>query len=507
MNRSLLRALTGELPERIADYMEDGKALSIAFNRHGNILVSGTATGEIVLWDVETRSRARKLSGHEAAVPTVAVLAPFTGQYVVSGSLDCTLRFWEVLSGQCEVYRCEEKIIQVVASPVNQREVGFVPCGNYPRILVLASSKSGEGAGSDNHIVHLQIQDDEVLDPRKRQEFVIAYNKAGDRIIRGSPGGTLRYFDLSRGEGGQVVAQQSLKADLPIRAAVKEIVFAKDGTRLLVNSQDRYIRVYDAESLEVMASFTDPINRVQWRCAMFSGDGTYVLGGPVGEHKMHIWRLVDSQLERTLEGPKESIGGMLWHPRFPIVVSLGSYGGIYVWMKNQTENWSAFAPNFKVIDENEEYDEKEDEFDLSNPEVEKQRLADRLEAELSIHVDVVTVDTPDDSGSESIPPFYLPAVPEMPTAPIIPKGYFKPVVKRVKRKAHNEDSREHAKVACVKNEEAKPETSGQKAGSVQDADVDMQPISAVSAQKPTPARQAVDVGTKAVRATKPGSPT
>jgi COMPASS component SWD1 len=184
---------------------------------------------------------------------------------------------------------------------------------------------------------------------------------------------------------------------------VKNIVFSRNGQYLLTNSNDRVIRIYEnllppkdeiralnelneslsdlngVEKLKALGSkcltlfreFQDTITKVHWKAPCFSGDGEWVVGGSAskGEHKIYIWDRA-GHLVKILEGPKEALIDLAWHPVRPIVVSVSLNGIVYIWAKDYTENWSAFAPDFKELEENEEYVEREDEFDLI-PESEK----------------------------------------------------------------------------------------------------------------------------------------
>ena len=79
----------------LASFMHDDGVYTMARNPKAlNSLLSGSADGDVRIWDVAGRRCLRKLVGHSGAVKGLAVTP--CGKFAVSASTDCTVRMWEV---------------------------------------------------------------------------------------------------------------------------------------------------------------------------------------------------------------------------------------------------------------------------------------------------------------------------------------------------------------------------------------------------------------------------
>jgi len=176
----------------------------------------------------------------------------------------------------------------------------------------------------------------------------------------------------------------------------------------LVSTADRIIRVYD--TLDILPSATlasqknqqnrlsdpeplqklqDLVNRTLWKKCCFSGDGEYICAGSSRQHSLYIWEKNIGNLVKILHGTKgEMLLDVVWHPVRPLIASVSS-GVVSIWSQNQVENWSAFAPDFKELDENVEYEERESEYDLEDED--KSVQGSKCKEEEEIEADVTTI--------------------------------------------------------------------------------------------------------------------
>ncbi|KAL1531521.1 protein RBL-like [Salvia divinorum] len=449
MNAPIIDPLQGDFPEVIEEYLERGVMKCIAFNRRGNLLAAGCSDGSCVIWDFETRGIAKELKDKDCVAAITSVCWSKYGHRILVSAADKTLTLWDVVKG--------ERIARIALqqAPLQAR---LHPGSSTPSLCLACPLSSAP------MIVDLLTETITVLPvslsdtgndaaPPVRNKFsdgsapytptAACFNKYGDLIYVGNSKGEILIINSISIEILGIVS-------VPGSAVIKNIVFNRSGRYLLTNSNDRTIRIYEnllplkgglaalgkanhesaeqdddeklksagSRSLALFQEFQDSITRVHWKAPCFSGDGEWVVGGSAskGEHKIYIWDRA-GHLVKILEGPKEALIDLAWHPIKPVVVSVSLTGLVYIWAKDYTENWSAFAPDFKELEENEEYVEREDEFDLV-PETEKVKDLGINEDE---DIDILNTDGDSDFSDSDmsqgeirfLPPDPCPDVPEM----------------------------------------------------------------------------------------------
>ncbi|XP_047941515.1 protein RBL-like [Salvia hispanica] len=449
MNATIIDPLQGDFPEVIEEYLEHGVMKCVAFNRRGNLLAAGCSDGSCIIWDFETRVIVKEFKDKECVAAITSVCWSKYGHRILVSAADKTLILWDVVRGE-RIARTVLKQTSLHARlhPGSSTPSTCLACplSSAPMIvdllrettIVLPVSLSDTGNGATPPLRNKFSDGSAPFTPT-----AACFNKYGDLVYVGNSKGEILIIDSTS------IAIRAI-VSVPGGTVIKNIVFDRSGQYLLTNSNDRIIRIYEnllplksglaaldkashefaeqdqeeklksagSRSLALFREFQDSITRVHWKAPCFSGDGEWVVGGSAskGEHKIYIWDRA-GHLVKILEGPKEALVDLTWHPVKPVVVSVSLTGLVYIWAKDYTENWSAFAPDFKELEENEEYVEREDEFDLV-PETEKVKDLGINEDE-----DIDILNTEGDSAfSDSdmsqdeirfLPPDPCPDVPEM----------------------------------------------------------------------------------------------
>ncbi|ESO03604.1 hypothetical protein HELRODRAFT_185612 [Helobdella robusta] len=409
MNLELLESFGQNYPEDFDGVLDCvSMAVTCVFNKRGTLLAIGCNDGRIVIWDFLTRGIAKVISAH--IHPVCSLCWNRSGHKILSASTDCMVSIWDVLSGECDQsYRFPSPVLKVQFHPRDSNQFLVVPM-KHAAVLMALDGK------------HRLVPIDEEGD----MNICASFDRRGKHIFTGNAKGKILVADTKTLE---LVASFRVSTTASSTTSLKSIEFSRRGNCFLVNSADRMVRVYDSDEViacgingepEPIQKLQDLVNRSLWKKCCFSGDGEYIVAGSSRQHSLYIWEKVSGNLVKFLLGTKgEMLLDVVWHPVRPIIASISS-GVVSIWSQNQVENWSAFAPDFKELDENVEYEERESEFDLDDEDKEVQEVKAVGPVEENVDVDVTTVDaiaafvsSDEDEDDEDRALLYLPIAPEV----------------------------------------------------------------------------------------------
>ncbi|CAG7557130.1 unnamed protein product [Fusarium equiseti] len=389
--------LLQDYPENITNTIRSGHATTLRFNRQGDYLASGRVDGTVVVWDLETMGVARKLRGHNKSITFLSWSR--CGQYLLTTCQGWKAILWDLQDGnrlrevrfRAPAYMAELhpwNHLQFVAALFEEQPVLVDVTDPVDVKHILPSAPKRSNSDGDAALREKQAKED-----AKQMTTCAVWSTTGDHILAGTNKGKLNIIDAK--------TYEIIYSDKICAGVITTMRMTVSGRELLVNSQDRIIRTFrvpnllaenlDLDTLQVPLEhkFQDVVNRLSWNHVTFSATGEYVAASTYNNHELYVWERNHGSLVCMLKDPKEEQGVIEWHPTRALLAACGlETGRIYIWSVVSPQKWSALAPDFAEVEENVEYIEREDEFDIYAQEEIHRR---RLDAE-DEEVDVLTLD-------------------------------------------------------------------------------------------------------------------
>ncbi|XP_033839103.1 F-box/WD repeat-containing protein 7-like isoform X2 [Periophthalmus magnuspinnatus] len=231
------------------------------------------------------------LKGHDDHVITCL---QFSGDLIVSGSDDNTLRVWSAITGKC---------LRTLTGHTggvwcSQMSVSTVISGSTDRTLRVWDAEKGECV----HILY------------GHTSTVRCMHLHGNRVVSGSRDTTLRVWDVASGRCEHVLAGHM--------AAVRCVQF--DGRRVVSGGYDYMVKVWDPESEVCLHTLQGHTNRVY----SLQFDGAFVVSGSL-DTSIRVWEADTGNCVHTLTGHQSLTSGM--ELRDNVLVSGNADSTVRVW--------------------------------------------------------------------------------------------------------------------------------------------------------------------------------
>ena len=232
-------------------------ARAVAFSRDGTLLAAGGGqaqrAGEVRIWQVTGGQLVSAFQGHSDTVQALA-FSP-DGKMLATASYDKDIKLWEVDSGR-ELRTLRDHIDAVFS-------LAFTPDGNR-----LVSGSADRSVKIWNPATGERLYT--LSDPIEGINS-IAIHPSGTYVTAGGYDRTIRVWELGDDSG------KLLNVLIAHQSPILQIAYSPDGGKIVTTAADRTIKVFDAETLDELASLD---SQSDWVMSLaYSPDGRQIAAG------------------------------------------------------------------------------------------------------------------------------------------------------------------------------------------------------------------------------------
>ena len=273
----------------------EGQVSAVCLTSDGTQALSGSIDATIRVWDVATGRCVKVLQGHNRSV-TCIVCDRTDGHWALSGSYDCTLRLWNVENGVCirEFVGHQGYVYSVCVS----RDGRWIVSGSDDKTARVWELRTGRCVrvftGHTGGIRAVTLSPDGQWLATGSYDTKIIWDdetKRGGRLP-GAKEKMLRLWHFPTGKCVWILEGHT--------SGVQSVAFSEDGRRLVSWSDDGTVRVWGVETGRCVETIR------AGKEGVLSTDGRWIVSHGKG-HSLHLWDLMSQKCECVLEGHTDTV--------------------------------------------------------------------------------------------------------------------------------------------------------------------------------------------------------
>ncbi|MCT7981984.1 serine/threonine protein kinase [Laspinema sp. A4] len=298
-NRQLSRTIAVndiKLSNTLTGHSQDVR--SVAVSPDGRAIASGSFDGTIKIWNLETGTLIRTLTGHSDAgemVSSVAIAPNGTLLASSSNGYGGTIKIWNLATGELlyTIAGTSLGVSSIAISPDSQ----LLASGSEEGNIQLWNLESGEAIGTLNG--HLGTV------------FSVVFSPDGKTLASASQDGSIKLWAIGT-EPTEFGLAQTEKQQLSGHVGtVFSVAFSPNGKMLASGSADNTIKLWDLNKGQEISSFSGHAGTMF--SVAFSPDGNTIAGGTL-TGRIKLWNLASGELVETLSGHSRWVESIVFSP-------------------------------------------------------------------------------------------------------------------------------------------------------------------------------------------------